>query len=744
MLRPYEIPVSRLDNEVLIAILANLLPQDLIQALKDQRRVEDTRTTFLLSGGGARGNFQAGAAAFLSSTNNIEYSPNLVCGTSVGAVNGILVTENTNVSDNRRLKELIRIWLQLRNGEDFYLPSDDLEQLDEDDIPDFIKDIADFDLTELALLFLGKGYNLHEDEIPKRGGGVAGGASGGDIALGILAVPLIAAIFSNPFTSFPALAGLGALGAIIYNGAVDAIDTATNLRSLFNFKPLGDLFDRHFNEELYTHVNASSVDNIKDDIKIGNTLCRLVSTDVRTGNIVWYDNKGIFSILEAKQYSKYLQNIEPTIIKHNSLFHPDRIFSDTTAMPPTSRLAELSFTEATKENVLGSSAIPFAFPPGRIVQDNVVGFQPDNTSTLFDGGVKEVIPYQASIDYLKNVDELGLHNLVISISCSPIFNENEFFATNRSILAEGELPETYGGSRTYWSYSQNEVEELLGSNATHSGSNILELGLRAVEQCTNEVQRTDLMELLALDFDLEHLIIAPTFTINGTGQIDAGLNQIALAYGWMRACDMVWLRDNMLDNPDGMSEEAIIEGFFVRYRNSDLIARLRMNSWRHEMRFTPADTFDDGEPSALLFEDGVIQLIRRIKTRLAGEISTRRNLYDAYRYDEFPSPEYFGFSNSYLSWLSFEEHSDHSYWFYMPRKQLINELTEAINKFGRLSTYPSLITSLTEQRDELSRKLSSDTSFLRRTNLWTSSFTSRDGTVIPAAPLPSVIRPHWI
>lgn len=73
----------------------------------------------MLSGGGAKGSFEAGALLFLREIWN-EVRPRIICGTSVGAINALAVAEATNSSG---IDKIERIWLGLQFNTDMYVPS---------------------------------------------------------------------------------------------------------------------------------------------------------------------------------------------------------------------------------------------------------------------------------------------------------------------------------------------------------------------------------------------------------------------------------------------------------------------------------------------------------------------------------------------------------------------------------------------------------------------------------------------
>lgn len=77
-------------------------------------------TAITLSGGGAAGDFQVGALRFLYDHGVV---PDIICGTSVGAINAVKLAEGEDPSNpHQGLSGLEEIWGNLRFNSDMYLP----------------------------------------------------------------------------------------------------------------------------------------------------------------------------------------------------------------------------------------------------------------------------------------------------------------------------------------------------------------------------------------------------------------------------------------------------------------------------------------------------------------------------------------------------------------------------------------------------------------------------------------------
>jgi NTE family protein len=87
-------------------------------------------TAICLSGGGAKGDFEVGALRLLYDRG---VRPNILAGTSVGAINAVKLAEGEDPANPRQgLAGLETIWASLRRNEDMYLEEDWLHDPDMD------------------------------------------------------------------------------------------------------------------------------------------------------------------------------------------------------------------------------------------------------------------------------------------------------------------------------------------------------------------------------------------------------------------------------------------------------------------------------------------------------------------------------------------------------------------------------------------------------------------------------------
>ena len=80
-------------------------------------------TAIVLSGGGAKGSFQAGALLYLGEIWN-EIRPTIICGSSVGAINALALAETTTSAG---VDKVVQIWLELEYDEQMFVQSEPMQ-----------------------------------------------------------------------------------------------------------------------------------------------------------------------------------------------------------------------------------------------------------------------------------------------------------------------------------------------------------------------------------------------------------------------------------------------------------------------------------------------------------------------------------------------------------------------------------------------------------------------------------------
>lgn len=200
--------------------------------------------------------------------------------------------------------------------------------------------------------------------------------------------------------------------------------------------------------------------------------------------------------------------------------------------------------------VLASAAIPATFPAVPLLDENYV-----------DGGVREILPIKAAI-------EAG--------------------ATQIYAVAAG--------------------AEITPSDKSFSGANLIDVGLRAVEQImTDETIRNEISP--PGGWGVPIVSIRPTVTVHDILTIEPGRISIAMAYGYMRAFDAV-------EFPGDQSV----------WRSSDEITLLRTEIWQLEF-------YANGKRDAPLKgklrptpDPDALRLVRQKKRELKKLVDDRRAL----------------------------------------------------------------------------------------------------------------------
>ena len=172
----------------------------------------DKKVAFVLSGGGAKGDFQLGALAALYEAG---IRPDIICGSSVGALNGLMLAQGESGLD-----ELKRIWFGLFRNDHMWTLDDWWNEVD--------PTLRDPVVSALR----GEKSTLNPFFENMLGGGLMGGLGG--------------MLLFGPF---------GALFGLLSGSVPPAIDKVTQFirlittkaRALLNIKPIKKLFDAHIN-----------------------------------------------------------------------------------------------------------------------------------------------------------------------------------------------------------------------------------------------------------------------------------------------------------------------------------------------------------------------------------------------------------------------------------------------------------------------------------------------------------------
>ncbi len=209
--------------------------------------------------------------------------------------------------------------------------------------------------------------------------------------------------------------------------------------------------------------------------------------------------------------------------------------------------------------VLASASIPGLFPPVKLYSENYV-----------DGGVRKMLPVEAAIS-------LGATE-VYAITCS---------------------------------------EAGIGTSRSFDNSNMIDITLRATRDIAlDEIQRKDAHPPRGWGVDFK--LIQPTLRTHDVLAVEPGMISISMAYGYMRAFDVV----------EGSNDLGKFENL---KRTSDEITRLRLKLWKMEHRANDEPRHDEKlstiEPKPSFGPD-YLRHIRKLKENLKALVDERLQFGD--------------------------------------------------------------------------------------------------------------------
>jgi len=301
-------------------------------------------TAFVLSGGGAKGAFQVGVLKYLYKEQGLR--PDIICGTSVGALNAAKLAEGHQDSD-QAFDELEAIWRGITSERDIFLPNPAIEAG-----LDAVRGAVEEELVEAALAATGAA--------------AAGGVLG--TVLSIFLGPLGAALGG-------AVSSGAAFGAVVASfgdfedeikaaikqafGGIDSLNVLTPLRQLVTQR-----------------LDRSAVANSGIEL-------RLSAVDLNSGGLFYVDQQGR-SIPDSRNGPtlERLNTVKSRMLaldRSNGFVNEliDRVLAD--ALNP----GDIGLVNG----VVASSAIPMIFDPVR-----------SGARLLVDGGVREILPLHVAVE----------------------------------------------------------------------------------------------------------------------------------------------------------------------------------------------------------------------------------------------------------------------------------------------------------------------------------------------------------
>ena len=487
-----------------------------------------------LSGGGARGDFEVGAVRCLYDRG---IRPGIICGCSVGAINGAKLAEGEGNLD-QGLQGLESLWLGLQTNTDMWLEEDWLNNIDPD--------------IKALLIGVGEG---HIDPPPPEFDRSEDWSNWGT-ELGKL-FHLVRSIFWLTDQGADILTALGEISRAI---------------SLYNLRPIERLISNQLSEARMLDWSQGGARKLRlAVVGLESGALRYVT---ESGNLLERDNstavleansgvcQQIADTIEALQNSllgveERLQNAAPgekprlvaQIRETNEQIQDEqRNLQDCIARNPPIR----SVQAPVGRGVLASSAIAGFFPPVILGDERYV-----------DGGFREVIPVQAAVDLAGDP--------IYSISASkPDIDRAPPFAGRTMLDFVGRA------------LADIAINEIALNDVNPPGG----WGPRGVHR------------------------IFPTVDIHDLLTIDPGLIRISMAYGYMRAADVL----------DGRSPTD------RAWQLSDEIAQLRKETWRLECYVHGQPVPTDRPASAPPPRPDLLPTVRDSKNRLRDLIDERSRM----------------------------------------------------------------------------------------------------------------------
>ncbi len=505
-----------------------------------------TKNVWVLSGGGAKGCFQAGAIHHLA-THRDTYRPDSIAGTSVGAINSLLPAQNWEWP-LQNIADLVDVWLQLSDEDDMFEVSAQARSFEDDRFNQSLLAASGFSLTTLADFMLGGRYEpepaeFDGDEIDYFPSPTS--ADNRERRRGRLR--LVTRFLVKLFVPSPSVNLSVDAGTALQT--VDLIGDLGQIKSFYSLTPIERLVRERLDFAEFTM----------------NTGCRLrlVSTSINNGQMGYLTRGG-----------GYEQVVHATP-------GPLPYSTDVRTVPlaprtPSDRTGGIDRLIA---GTLASAAIPGAFPPVLI-----------NGHLCFDGGVTDTLPTRAVVNDIADFRRDGEPVRVVSIRCNP------------HPSSAGMTPLLLSVPRGRPSDAENEP--VLYSPSEADDMNLLSYLPSLLSTMSSEIDRGDDAALSQFGDDIDSIDISPTFNVNGTGQIDPGLIRIQLAYGWMRAFD-------------------VLSGGPAAIFSSDEITLARMHAWRLEelSRTVP------GSPGGRRFVAAAIPKIRQMKVFVKQKVDARIERY---------------------------------------------------------------------------------------------------------------------
>jgi predicted acylesterase/phospholipase RssA len=375
---------------------------------KISRRRLNMPVAIALSGGGALGDFQVGAVRYLYDQGHF---PDIISGSSVGAINGSKLAEGRGDAAMSALRELESIWLDdMRENSDMWLEEAWLVSFGNSPVTKFLRNLA-------------AGYQLPLDT--------------GTI-VGESLVMLI-----NPVQLVMNVAALFEAGGDI-SDFMSIVRAALAAKSLNNLNPIHNLL-----------LDTQKFDPAK--VQNSGVTLRLAMVSLEAGTLRYVTEQG--RVIEPDRCTRELnpvlgistecqQIVQAITTLENAKLALQRQLS---TAPPSEKpelimqIREVSqqiqqqrrdlttcrrdrpgppVTVQLPEAILASASIPMYFPPVQLAGDNYV-----------DGGVREIMPIEAAV--LAGATEVyAIHASAAAVDPLPSFNQAKMLEISTRVVLE--------------------------------------------------------------------------------------------------------------------------------------------------------------------------------------------------------------------------------------------------------------------------------------------------------------------
>ncbi len=472
---------------------------------------KQTDWAYALAGGGAKGAFQMGAEQCLF--RDIRYRPVGIASTSVGSVNATAIAENSPEG----LDKLSTTWLSLTSVHDMYQAEDWIHTVDGLDTFHGTLGIHLYDELLGAAPRTLEAFNPNPDHVADD--------SVDDALRSVLSwIPTPGVIPATSILGAPVLAPVMATAWPLLPFLVDSVGEIVS--SILNDVRRVEQLLRDQAQGLFNFRPLSALLTANADfaaIQRAGTRLRIVMTALEDGCLYAMD--------EHLEYIRYSWNQQwlrteavPSPVQHHSGTPNDRLV--------VAVLASSSLPLINVPIEIGDRASPVATTP-----------LPRGPLHMVDGGLRDTLPVKEALETA--IPRPGRQAGVLAIGTGAVHPSRDAVT----------------------------MPELQKPGVSLDRFVMATVGSIAFETLVDEVYLSDLQQLVALPDDVDRLAIMPANTVGETSDIDPGMVQILIAYGWMRAYDVMRHREL------GLSDEDFISRLWA---NTEAITQARVAAWTLE------------------------------------------------------------------------------------------------------------------------------------------------------------------